>query len=46
MAINALIMEAVCTSESSVYYKEIARLNITEGSNLQLYFHLKFKIYR
>jgi hypothetical protein len=31
----ALIMEAVSTSETSVYYSETTGRNIPEGSNLQ-----------
>jgi hypothetical protein len=32
----ALMMEAVRTSETSVYYSEITRRNIPEGSNLHI----------
>jgi hypothetical protein len=39
----ALIMEAVHTSERSVYYKETEGCNIPEGSNSHTHSHEKLK---
>jgi len=37
-SINALIMEAACTSETSIYSKETTRRYIPEGSNLHTFY--------